>query len=220
MIYIVKHKEYNNPVPKGYKEIGVGDLFVDKPKGEDIEYLNPHINEVTAYFDLWKNTKDKFIGVCHYRRFFTENGQPISTHRVNAILNDHDMIVAPKYKYTNSLYHALRVDLAPGLEIELYNKYLAKIYMREPKFHEYMMRNNEFYPREMMITKRETFDKFCEELFATIKPIAKEYREEYMNDAEVAKKNPRIIGFITERFFSYLIAKNSYKVYEMEILDI
>jgi hypothetical protein len=220
MIYIVKHKEYNNPVPKGYKEIGVGDLFVDKPKGEDIEYLNPHINEATAYYDLWKNSKDKTIGVCHYRRFFAENGQPISTHRVNAILNDYEMIVAPKYKYTNSLCRVLRADLAPGLEQVLLSKYMAKIYMREPKFHEYMVRNNEFYPREMIIAKREIFDKFCEELFATIKPIAEEYREEYMNDAEVAKKNPRIIGFITERFFSYLIVKNSYKVYEMEILDI
>lgn len=220
MIYIVKHKEYNNPVPKGYKEIGVGDLFVDKPKGEDIEYLNPHINEATAYYDLWKNSKDKTIGVCHYRRFFAENGQPISTHRVNAILNDYEMIVAPKYKYTNSLCRVLRADLAPGLEQVLLSKYMAKIYMREPKFYEYMVRNNEFYPREMIIAKREIFDKFCEELFATIKPIAEEYREEYMNDAEVAKKNPRIIGFITERFFSYLIVKNSYKVYEMEILDI
>lgn len=220
MIYIVKHKEYNNPVPKGYREIGVGDRFKYSGKGENINELNPHINEATAYYDLWKNSKDKTIGVCHYRRFFAEDGQPISTNRVNAILKDYDMIVAPKYKYTNSLCRVLRADLAPGLEQVLLSKYMAKIYMREPKFHEYMVRNNEFYPREMMIAKRETFDKFCEELFATIKPIAEEYREEYMNDAEVAKKNPRIIGFITERFFSYLIVKNSYKVYEMEILDI
>lgn len=220
MIYIVKHKEYDNPVPKGYKEIGVGDMFDYDRFSININHLNPHINEATAYYDLWENSKNKTVGVCHYRRFFAEDGQPVNTNRVNAILKDYDMIVAPKYKYNNSLYHFLRADLAPGLEIELFNKYLAKIYMREPKFHEYMMRNNEFYPREMMIAKRETFDDFCGKLFAIIKPIAEEYREEYMNDAEVAKKNPRIFGFITERFFSYLIVKNGYKVFEMEILDI
>lgn len=219
MIYIVKHKEYDNPVPKGYKEIGVGDMRSEYSQ-RHINHLNPYINEATAYFDLWKNTKDKTIGVCHYRRFFAEDGQPINANRVNAILKDYDMIVAPKYKYSRNLYYMLKIDLAPGLEYQLYDKYLRKVYSKEPGFMDYMMNSKEFYPREMMIAKRETFDKFCEELFATIKPIAEEYREEYMNDAEVAKKNPRIFGFITERFFSYLIVKNGYKVYEMEIMDV
>lgn len=220
MIYIVKHKEYNNPVPKGYREIGVGNMFDNDRGCDNINYLNLHINEATAYYDLWKNAKDKTIGVCHYRRFFGENGEILDSKKVNEILKEYDMIVVKKYNGGGSLYNLLRVDLAPGLEVELLNNYLAKIYMREPKFHEYMMRSNEFYPREMMITKRKTFDKFCEELFATIKPIAEEYKEEYMNDSEISKKNPRIIGFITERFFSYLIVKNSYKVYEMEILEV
>ena len=218
MIYIVKHREYENPVPKGYKEIGVGPLFKDT--GEDIDHLNAHINEATAYFDIWKNTKDKTVGVCHYRRFFAECDTILSKPRAEEILKDCDMIVATKYNGGGSLYNLLRADLAPGLEIELFNKYLAKLYMREPKFHEYMMRNNEFYPREMMITTRPVFNKFCSEFFDVVIPIAEEFREEFMTDKEVATKNPRLIGFIVERFFSYIIEKNGFKTYEMDFVEV
>lgn len=218
MIYIVKHKEYKNPVPSWYKEFGVGQLY--KGNGENINHLNRYLNEATAYYDLWKNSNDKTLGVCHYRRFFAENAVILNKTRAEEILKDHDMIVATKYNGGGSLYNLLRADLAPGLEIELLNKYLAKIYMRNPKFHEYMMRNNEFYPREMMITTRPLFNLFCSEFFDTVIPIAEEFREEFMTDKEVATKNPRLIGFIVERFFSYIIEKNEYKTYEMNFIEV
>lgn len=218
MIYIVKHREYENPVPKGYKEIGVGSL--SKNEGDNINELNRHINEATAYYDIWKNTKDKTVGVVHYRRFFAENGWIIETKRANEILKDCDMIVSRKYHYSRNLYFALKVELAQGKEHELYDKYLQMFYAVEPKFMDYMMNNYEFIPREMMITTRPVFNKFCEEYFDKILPIAEKFRDEFNTDAVVATKNPRLIGFIVERFFSYLIEKNGFKTYEMDFVEV
>lgn len=218
MIYIVKHKEYDNPIPQGYKELGVGKLFKDT--GEDIEHLNPHINEATAYYDLWKNCKDTTIGICHYRRFFAENGEILSKRRAEEILKTTEMIVAKRYKSNHSLYIELKTDLAKGLEEKLYDKYLEMFYEREPMFEYYMKYAKEFYPREMLITSRKVFDEFCGKLFADVLPIAEAYRKEFMTDSEVATKNPRLLGFIVERFFSYTIVANGYKVHEMEIKDI
>ena len=218
MIYIVKHKDYKNPVPKGYKEIGVGPLFKDT--GEDIDYLNAHINEATAYYDLWKNTKDKTVGVCHYRRFFAENGDILTLNRANEILKDTDMIVTKRYQYSRNLYDALKVELAPGLEHTLYDKYLQMFYEREPDFKIYMKLNNNFSPREMMITTRPKFNGVCSDFFDVVIPIVDKYREEFMNDAEVATKNPRLVGFIVERYFSYLIEKNGFKTYEMNYIEV
>lgn len=218
MIYIVKHKEYNNPVPKGYKEIGVGDMF--KNTGEDIEHLNKHINEATAYFDLWKNTKDKNVGVVHYRRFFADNGKILESKRVTEILKDNDMIVAARYFSPNNLYNELKGELAPGLERELYDKYLNLFYKKDSGFKDYMMNKRNFIPREMMVTTRPVYNKFCKQFFDVVIPVAEKFREEFMNDKEVATKNPRLIGFIVERYFSYLIEKNGFKIYEMEFIEV
>ena len=217
MIYIVKHKDEDCPIPKGHKVIGVGAMF--EGKGENINQLNPYINEATAYYDLWKNSKDKTIGVCHYRRFFAENGNPVDTKRINEILKDNDVIVCMPYRYQSSVYNDLRGELRPYNEDVFYDKYLEKVYKKDPGFKDYMS-GKEFWPREMIIAKKQVFDDFCKQLFKVILPIAKEYEKEFKTNPDLSNKNPRIIGFITERYFSYVIAKNNYKVYEMENIDL
>lgn len=217
MIYIVKHKDYDNPIPKGFKELGVGAKF--EGKGKNINNLNPYINEATAYYDLWKNSKDKVVGICHYRRFFGENGKPIESKRITEILKDNDMIISEPYRYVTSVYNALLADLAPYGEADIYNRYLEKIYEKDAGFKDYMM-GKEFYPREMIITSKVVFDKFCEQLFDVIVPIAKEYDKEYKTDPYTGTKNPRIFGFIVERYFSYVIVKNNFKTYQMGYIDV
>lgn len=214
MIYIVKHKEYNNPVPDGHKELGVGDMF--KGSGENINNLNYYINEATAYYDLWKNCKDPIKGICHYRRFFAENGEIIKISRVEEILTDNEMIAAEPFVSTASLYRMLKADLAPGYEMQLFHKYLDLFYEAEPGFDIYMHKEKSFYQREMMIAKEETFNEFCEGLFEVVIPLAEKYHKEDSG----SKTNPRLLGFITERFFSYWIIKNGYKVYPMEFINI
>ena len=73
MIYIVKHKEYENPVPQGYKQLYVGNMFHFDYKEDNINKLNPYINETTGIYDIWKNHKDDIVGLCHYRRFFYDD---------------------------------------------------------------------------------------------------------------------------------------------------
>lgn len=207
MIYIVKHKEYDNEIPKGYKEIGVGDMF--DGKGENINHLNPYINEATAYYWLWKNSKDKTIGVCHYRRFFAEHDKILDSGRVSEILKVNDIITLPRYYYTNNLYTELKVDLAKGKEHELCDKYLWEFYKKDPSFKDYMMNDNSFIPREMIIASRKVFNELCEELFDTVIPIAEKYHKE---DSE-SRTNPRLVGFITERYLSYLIERKKYDAF-------
>ena len=60
MIYIIKHKEVETPKIKGYKELGVGECF--KGHKDNINHLNPYINELTGVYDIWKNCKDDIKG--------------------------------------------------------------------------------------------------------------------------------------------------------------
>ena len=214
MIYIVKHKDYENPIPKGYKEIGVGYNFNEK--GDNINHLNPYINEATAYYDLWKNCKDKTVGVVHYHRFFAENSEILTTKRALEILKDVDMIVTKPYVSSVPLYNFLKADLAPGHEMDLFHKYLEEVYKAKPGFKDYMNSSKSFHPREMIIANKPVFDKFCKDLFKTILPLAEKYHKEDSN----SRTNPRLTGFITERFFSYIIESSDYKLFEMDFMEV
>ena len=57
MIHIIRHKDYDFPIPSGYVTCEVGPLFKgDRP---NINELNPIINELTGIYDVWKNFDDE-----------------------------------------------------------------------------------------------------------------------------------------------------------------
>ena len=60
MIHIIRHKDYDFPIPSGYVTCEVGPLFKgDRP---NINELNPIINELTGIYDVWQNFDDPFVG--------------------------------------------------------------------------------------------------------------------------------------------------------------
>ena len=77
MIYIVTHKDFNNPVnQKGYLPLQVGtdingvineDWETDNT-GDNISSKNLSYNELTGLYWIWKNSKEDIVGLCHYRR--------------------------------------------------------------------------------------------------------------------------------------------------------
>ncbi|WP_443945669.1 DUF4422 domain-containing protein [Pedobacter sp. AW1-32] len=81
-IFSVYHKEFDIPDSEFIQPIQVGKLFsgIDMrmpsdDEGEDhIANKNETFSELTAMYWIWKNLdriETKFIGLCHYRRYFT-----------------------------------------------------------------------------------------------------------------------------------------------------
>lgn len=44
--------------------------------GENISAKNKYYSELTGIYWVWKNTKQKITGACHYRRYFTAKPEP------------------------------------------------------------------------------------------------------------------------------------------------
>ena len=213
MIYIIKHREYNNPIPKNYKELGVGDLFIDNDK-DNINELNLYINEITGLYHIWKNVKDDIVGLCHYRRFFWYNDDYLKLKDAKEILKDYDIIVTNEVKFDNwSLYWQLRYEVENS---DILDKYLNEYYKKVPNFKEYLNRNS-FSNREMFVCKKEVIDKYCEWLFPIVIPIAEKFIKE---DSQKQGVNIRLISHIVERLFDYWVRNNNLKVYNMDYKDI
>lgn len=220
MIYIIKHKEYDNPVPQDYKELGVGEMFYKmelpnaKPGNgiDNINEFNPYINEATGLYYIWKNCNDKIVGLCHYRRFFINNGDYLKLKDAKKILKDYDIIITPEMTFDKGIYEQLRSEIENR---DVLDKYYEELIEKEPDLQSWL-RLKMFSAKEMFVCKKELIDKYCEWLFPMIIPITEQFIKE---DADRVV-NKRMIGHLVERLFAYWIWKNKLKCYRMEYIEI
>lgn len=190
MIYIVKHKEYITPNVFGYQDIGVGKMF--EPKKDNINHLNPYLNEVTALYDIWKNSMYLVVGMCHYRRFFTYGGKILTLSRANLLLKDAEIITL----FNNG---PLKLDefLETAITKPIYDKYIPQM---PDGFQKWLKESNSFNPCNMFVCRKELIDEYCEILFPMIIPMAEQFAKE---DANGDYTHDRALGFICEMFFAY-----------------
>lgn len=199
MIHIIRHKEYDFEIPSGYCTCEVGKLF--KGGRDNINALNPVINELTGIYDVWKNYDDVFVGFCHYHRFFAKDGETLGFKQAVKELSGHDIILAfpvvyPDVSIRGSLERDFREDLPT------FDKYMDLLYAAEPGLKEYFD-GNTFHPRNMFFTDRTTLNEYCEWVFNLIIPVAERFQREDFN--KYPHYYSRMIGFIAERLLTYYV---------------
>jgi hypothetical protein len=60
-------------IPNYIKLFNTNNLLLSN---DNINYLNPHLNEICTMYYVWKNQiYSKYVGFCHYRRFFSDLGK-------------------------------------------------------------------------------------------------------------------------------------------------
>ena len=213
MIYIIKHREYNNPIPEGHIEYGVGELYDGKDK-DNINDINKYGNEITGLYHIWKYAKDDIVGLEHYRRMFIYNGDYVKLEDAEKILQDYDIITAPRvYFPTMSLYRQLKSEVDNTDKLD---KYIDLYDEKASGFKEYLQIYASFRNREMFICKKELIDKYCNWMFKIAIPIIKKFIKEDVG----TYCNQRLPAHLIERLFDYWITKERLRVYEMEYRDI
>ena len=211
MIYIVKHRECETPKLKDYKDLYVGDMYKCKKK-DNINHLNPYINELTALYYMWKNFDDEYIGLVHYRRFLLdENEEILSFDKAKSLLNDYDILFAERYVVGNGIYPNLRSEIGTEINEKTLDKYYHKLCEQIPDL-DYYFKNTYLYPRNMFVCKKELLDKYCEWLFPIIIPLT----EEFIKEDRLVNEKDRLLGYMFERLFTYFILKNELRVLELK----
>lgn len=204
MMYVIKHYRDGYSVPDGYTPLYVGPLFTDTEK-DNINHLNPYINELTGLYYLWKNTNDPIAGMCHYHRFFTHNEEPMDLAYMEDLIKDHDIVLAFPVIYDTSVISNLEHDFREDLPT--FHKYMDILYEKESGLKEYFQ-GNTFHPRNMFIAKREVLEGYCNWLFPLIVPITEQFIRDDVNKWGLGHYYRRMIGFIAERLLTYHVRKN------------
>ena len=229
-IYIVTHKDVKlATLPEGYEIIHAGHAqakenfgYIGDDTGDNISRLNPYLNEITALYWMWKNTRHTIIGLCHYRRFFTIDGKNFLTAtQAKEILRGCDMIVVKGnfFLLTQSELKAIVCDVTLNNFVEkIFRKHIR---IKQPDYLEafdYVSGSYSEFLYEMFIARRNIFDDYCEWLFSFIIDVTTEVIEK-TNIAQI--NNPRkyrVVGLISERLMTVWLIKNRLQIKTLPII--
>jgi hypothetical protein len=245
-VIVATHKAYEFPKEKSYVPMQVGaknsnlNLNIARDDvGDNISDKNPYFCELTALYSLWKNSKAKYKGLVHYRRYFTLHKNIPKEDRLSCVLTDkeieeltksYDIILPNKRRYIienlwSHYNHTLHIEplKKTGEIIEKeYPTYFAEFKNLKSRKSAHMF--------NMLIAKSEIVDEYSDWLFNILFKLEKELKKN--KDApKYSGFHARFYGRISELLFDvWLYTKypelkksnesDRIKVKELKIVDI
>jgi len=221
--------------------------YLQDDSGVNISGKNEFYSELTGVFWVWKNTKQEFTGICHYRRYFTVYPEPwyhrlkyVVTHPFKALIGPNPLIYTKRVsKYASKILtseqaNAILRDFDVILPVARPFRYSVKTHYE--KYHDIrdLTRIEEIlqekYP-EMVPCWQQVLDGnklFANNMFVMKSP----YYEEFMAwlfemlfefEARSHLENyrgyqQRILGFVAERILTLWITYKKLNVKQLQLL--
>lgn len=211
-IYVVSHKSYEFPKDSFFVPLQVGkspqkiaEHSVKDSSGNNIADLNSSFCELTAIYWIWKNTQDEFIGLSHYRRYFSSNSDALKVNGKNIassaelgdLLKDTDILISkPRNYYITSIKnHYVHAHHQSD-----YTKLRDEISLQHPAYladFDHVMGGTKISLYNMFVCKKSLIDEYFAWLFPIL--FALEKKIPYQ-DYDAYQK--RVFGFMAERLFN------------------
>ena len=234
-IYMVTHKKHTlSKLPEDYITIHAGRAlneylgYQGDDTGQSISNLNPYLNEMTAAYWIWKNTSHDYVGIAHYRRFFTLDDSPgfaedkiITGEQAIELLQKYDILVAKEEYHVYNLYSFLIRDV--GVEVTFLAMNLTKkmIERYQPDYldvFDYSVKSGSLYKCNMIITRKHIYDTYCQWLFSFLLEAESEFRK-LVPIENLSTMQKRVFGFISERMLTVWLIKNRLRIYELTVIE-
>lgn len=231
-IIIASHKKYQKPVENIYLPVQVGaegkekiEGYTQDNTGENISTKNPNYCELTGLYWTWKNLNAKYIGLVHYRRYFTECKKipkkenekfkiVLTEKQIKEKLKNVDIILPKKRKYYIE-------NLYSHYEHTMYIEPLAETQkIIKEKYPEYLNEFNKLHKRtsahmfNMFIMKKEILNEYCKWLFDILFEL-----EKRVDVSKFDNFHARFYGRISELLLDVWINKNNFKYEEVKVID-
>ena len=230
-VYIISHKKFKGFTDDAsYRSVQVGafrghidgfDYYDDE--GDNISAKNPNFCELTGLYWIWKQRlsedrrKGKYIGLVHYRRFFSDSfygKQALNNKKIVKLLKKGD-IVLPFNNVDPRTVQVMYCDHS-GFQSDLdkVRKILSDKYPDYVRDYDSFLKGHDNYFFNMFITTPELFDQYCKWLFDilfTLEP------ETDLTNYNAYQK--RIYGFLSERLLNVWVRHNHLKVVEVSVVN-
>lgn len=230
-IIVATHKKYQMPKDDVYLPLHVGCEgkkkfgFKGDNTGCNISTKNPNFCELTGLYWAWKNLDADYIGLVHYRRYFTtktvipkkENEKfkiVLSKKEVEEKLEKYDIILPKKRNYfIETVYshygHTMHVE--PLIET---GKIIQEKYPEYYPEFENLKKRTKLHAFNMFIMKKEYLDKYCEWLFDILFEL-----EKRIDITKYDAFHARLFGRISERLLDIWIKTNNLNYDEIKVIN-
>ncbi len=201
--------------------------------GDNISRYNANYCELTAHYWYWKNRVfPKYIGLCHYRRYFafdkkyrygmscyniTEDiirEKPPVIPDINDIMAGTDIILAAP----DNFYHSLRANYTMSHikeDLDILENCLLELYpVYKNTWYNVMCNNNKLSPYNMFITRSEIFNDYSKWLFSVLFEVNKRI------NISTYPYQARVFGYMSERLLNVYVFHNSLRVKYMPIYKV
>jgi len=226
-ILVAVHKPYWMPEDPVYLPLHVGaegkpDLGYTKDNtGDNISVKNPHFCELTGLYWAWKNLEADYVGLVHYRRYFTrkevynikaKKDQILRADEWKKILVEHNVVVADKRNYYietnrshyNHAHPSIGLDETEWIIQEKYPEYSAAFTT--------VMNRTWAHMFNMFVMRRDWYDAYCQWMFEVLFEL-----EKRLDISSFDAYNARVFGFVSERLLDVWLEKNQVAYKEQNV---
>ncbi len=245
-IYVIAHKMFDYDLPKGYQPLLVGAGFNANQRGyqvdntgENISSQNKEFNELTGLYWMWKNTSDEYIGLSHYRRYFSPHSfgrriggrnamylwlllvgktRPAAEKELQGMLSQHEWVVAYPEDDAKGKETLKEQYVRGHYEVDLKHtrEAIEKLY---PEYLSAFDRTMDgpavMAPYNMFYTRRQQMDRYCQWLFDILFEVQKHTD---MTNYDTYQR--RLYGFLAERLLNvYLNYHQEFKVKYLTVFN-
>lgn len=235
-IIIATHKKYRMPSEPVYLPLHVGaegktDIgYTRDNTGDNISEKNSGFCELTGLYWAWKNLACDYLGLVHYRRYFTvrshlyifrhkndEAGKMesiLSGKELEKLLTNYDILVPRKrryiietlYSHYSHTHYVEHLDMTRQIILEKYPEYISEF--------DYVMKKKSGYMFNMFVMPKKISDSYCEWLFDILLEL-----ERRVNMPELSGFQGRFYGRVSEIIFNvwleYQVKQHDFKIGEI-----
>lgn len=230
-ILIATHKEFVPPKDKIYLPVHVGAIgkqdlgYQRDSEGINISRINPYFCELTGIYWAWKNLEAEYIGLDHYRRYFStksvkyKEGLDINEYvltgaDLDKYLEESDILVPKKRKYYIETLYSHYANTLDGTHLDKTREIIKKIFPDYLNSFDKVMKKRSGYMFNMFVMKKEYLDEYCSWLFTILFELQKEIDVSTLNSFEA-----RLFGRVSELLFNVWLEEKKYKVKEIPYLN-
>ena len=226
-IIIAVHKPYWMPEDRVYVPLHVGrkgkqDIgFTGDDTGDNISGKNATFCELTGLYWAWKNLPAEYVGLVHYRRYFTRKERRSVDSRKEEILSGKDwenllsdspVVVAGKRKYYIETNRSHYNHAHPRESLDLTELIIKEQYPEYANAFTMVMNRTWAHMFNMFVMRRDLFDAYCSWMFSVLFEL-----EKRLDISSFDAYNRRVFGFVSERLLDVWLEKNQIPCKEQNV---
>ena len=217
-VFVMTHVPFTLPKDDIYVPVRVGAAGQDDfgykrdDYGDNISGKNHMYSELTGIYDIWKNPAafgieeddpDFVIGLCHYRRYFSEGGGRIMTRpHLEKLMSEHDVVTSDRIEIPQD-FHTYYGVCHPIGDLDLCGKVLKELYPDYAKAFDEVMEYRRICFGNLVLMRKKVFDAYCDWLFSILFELEKKLDLSGRNAQET-----RVYGFLSEELLMVYLLRN------------